>query len=1014
MIYPVPGRNGRIARTFTRHVASILATATAVLATGALAAPADADAHPGTPSATPQQTTANASIISSRAVAFGITPSIRSQMAGVIVQRSLKESEEKNENERVKLAIPGLGADAGSGLFTDPLLNLGLASSPMAMPTPSLTFLGQTGAEACNCLPPDTNGDVGPNHYVQAVNVRVSIYDKTGTRLLGSNLQSNTFFNGLPAGNSCRNSDDGDPIVLYDSLADRWMISQFEVDDVPGHQCIAISQSPDPLGAWYAYDFVMPNSNFFDYPHYGVWPDGYYLTVNQFNQAGTAFTGGGVFAFDRVKMLAGDATASYIYHDVFADDPNAGGMLPTDFDGLVPPPAGLRNRIMEFRADEFGDPLDAIRTYELVPNYAAPASSTFTIRADTPLAAFDARSPNSRNIVEQSGGTALDAIADRVMFRVGYRNLGTVAAPQNSWVNNFTVNVSGVNPTSAGTYQSAIRWFELRSTDSTSLGSVRDQGTHSSGAISGATGLNNWMGSIAQDNQGNIGLGFSQSSSTQKANIMIAGRTGSGTGAGMNEGEALFFASAGSQTSSSGRWGDYSSMSIDPVDECTFWYTQEYYAATSSGGWSTRIGKFAFPSCTPPQRGLLAADITTCGSGLPIQGADVTVAGGFFRTTNAAGQLQSNIGLAPGTYSATVSKIGLDSVTNNALVVSNGGTTTFTACLVGQPIVNADTPLVISAENAVPPNNAADPGETLTVQLPLVNTGLADTTNLVATLQANGGVTNPGAAQNYGALVAGGPSVSMPFAFTATGTCGDSITLNLALQDGASTLPSVSFPMRLGVLSVSTLLDQNFDAVAVPALPSGWTSSINGGGVAWVSTTNIPNSAPNAVFAPDVAVVGDSFLVTPTLNVPSGGGTLTFRNRYNMESTFDGVVLEISINGGAWADITAGGNNFVSGDYNATISTSYSSPIGGRRAWSGLSGGTTAAPTYITSTINLPAAAAGQPIQLRWRAASDSSVIAGGLAGVAVDNVVIDQGSYVCSAVDTDTIFKDGFDPAPL
>ncbi|MFZ1223074.1 MAG: hypothetical protein WAR01_07550, partial [Dokdonella sp.] len=197
---------------------SILVTATAVLATGALASPAGTGGNPGTPGATPEQAMANASIISSRAVAFGITPSIRSQMAGVIVQRSLKESEEKNENERVKFPIPGLGADAGSGLFTDPLLNLGLANAPMAMPTPSLTFLGQTGAEACNCLPPDTNGDVGPNHYVQSVNVRVSVYDKTGTRLLGSNLQSNTFFNGLPAGNSCRNSDDGDPIVLYDSL----------------------------------------------------------------------------------------------------------------------------------------------------------------------------------------------------------------------------------------------------------------------------------------------------------------------------------------------------------------------------------------------------------------------------------------------------------------------------------------------------------------------------------------------------------------------------------------------------------------------------------------------------------------------------------------------------------------------------------------------------------------------------------------------------------------------------
>lgn len=1001
----------RLSRILSNSLVSVVLSAGTVFSSGALAAQGDSDANFRSPAALQKSMTPAKAIISSRAVAFGSTPSIRSQMPSAINQPGLKDKEEKNENKQFKFPIPGRGADEGDGLFTDPLLNLGLADAPLAMPSPSLTFLGQTGAEACNCSPPDTNGDVGPNHYVQSVNVRVSIYDKTGTRLLGSNLQSNTFFNGLPDGNVCRTSDDGDPVVLYDSLADRWMISQFEVDDVPGHQCIAISQTPDPLGAWYAYDFVMPNDDFFDYPHYGVWPNGYYLTVNQFNQALTAFLGGGIFAFDRVKMLAGDATASYIYHDVFIDDPDAGGMLPSDLDGFVPPPAGLPNRVLEFRSDEFGDPLDAIRTYELVPDYAVPANSTFTIRADTALAAFDARSPSGRGDIEQSGGAGLDSIADRVMFRVGYRNLGTVAAPVNSWVNNFTVNVSGVNPTSAATYQAGIRWYELRSTDTSTLGTVRDQGTHSSGAISGATGLNDWMGSIAQDNQGNIGLGFSQSSSTQRANIMIAGRTGSGTGAGLNEGEAVFFAAPGSQTSTGNRWGDYSSMSVDPVDECTFWYTQEYYAATSAASWSTRIGKFTFPSCTPPPSGTLAADITTCGTGLPIPGADVFVTGGFFRTTNAAGNLQSNVILAPGTYSATVSKAGLGSVTDNALVVTNGGTTTLTACLVGQPIVNADTPLLITAENGVPANNVADPDETLTVELPLVNTGLADTINLVATLQANAGVTNPSSPQTYGAIVAGGANVSMPFTFTAAGVCGSSITLTLGLQDGANTLPSVNFPMTLGVLNISTLLDANFDSVAPPALPSGWTSTTSGSGVAWVSTTNIPSSAPNAVFAPDVATAGDSFLITPTLNVPSGGGTLTFRNRYNMESTYDGMVLEINVNGGGWTDITAGGNNFISGDYNSTISSAFSSPISGRRAWSGLSGGTGAAPAYITSTINLPVAAAGQPIQLRWRASSDISVIATGLAGVAVDNVVIDQGTYVCSAVDNDTIFKDGFEP---
>src|SRR5262249_35633905 len=186
-----------------------------------------------------------------------------------------------------------------------------------------------------------------------------------------------------------------DPIVLYDPLADRWLMSEFAIPSFPGppyHQCIAISTTADPTGTFFLYDFLMPPV-INDYPHFGVWPDGYYMTDHQFNQTGTAYVGEGMFAFDRTKMLVGDPAASFIYFDFGLVAPSAGGMLASDMDGIVPPPPGTPNLFIEFRADEFGDPIDAIRIHEFHADFANPANSTVTTRPDLPVAAFDARQP---------------------------------------------------------------------------------------------------------------------------------------------------------------------------------------------------------------------------------------------------------------------------------------------------------------------------------------------------------------------------------------------------------------------------------------------------------------------------------------------------------------------------------------------------------------------------------------------------------------------------------------------
>ena len=801
------------------------------------------------------------------------------------------EDEEINEqnDEVIKRVIPGLGAGA-SPLFLDPTIPAAKASATLrVIPAPSLTFDGINSTSGI--LPPDTVGDVGPNHYVQTTNssttaiTAVGVFDKTTGALLAPVVSMATLFSSI--GGACAANDDGDPIVHYDSFADRWLITQFVIGTEPTRQCIAISQTGDPLGAYYAYEFVMPtdgDGRLNDYPHFGVWSDAYYMTDNQFNSAGTAFEGGGIFAFDRNKMVAGDPTASYIYFDIFPIDPNAGGMLPSDADGVVPPPPGLNQLVMEYRADEFGDPLDALRIYEFVPNFVTPASSTLTVRPDLALAVFDARQPTGRGDIEQSGGANLDSLSDRLLHRLQYRNVGTLAAPQNRWTGNFGVNVSGVNPTTAGTYQIAPRWFILQSTG-TALPTVLDQGTHAPDAGNGATGSNRWMASSALDNQGNLAIGFSRSSTTLRADIMIAGRLASDAPGSLVQGETIMFAAAGSQTSTSNRWGDYSSMNVDPVDDCTFWYTQEYYSATSGANWRTRIGKFVYPSCVAPAKGTVQVNVTNCGSGAPIQGATVAMTGGFVNSTTAGGTLVSNFMAGPGTYTVTSGKTGFLSLAGSTApaVVTNGGTTTVNVCLTGAAAVSPGMASVVT-ESCTPSNSVLDPGETVTMSLCVLNSGTADTTAAtVGTLQATGGVLTPSAPQNYGAIVSGGPAVCRNFTFTVDPglTCGGSVTATLQIQDGATNLGNVTYDLITGTLTgpvVTTTFSYTGPALPIPDAAAGVNANLTVSGIAagsQVTDVNFTfdtggactNSVGNANAGLDHTWVGDVVL---TITAPTG------------------------------------------------------------------------------------------------------------------------------------------------
>ena len=328
----------------------------------------------------------------------------------------------------------------------------------------------------------------------------------------------------------------------------------------------------------------------------------------------------------------------------------------------------------------------------------------------------------------------------------------------------------------------------------------------------------------------------------------------------------------------------------------------------------------------------------------------------------------------------------------------------------GNPVLQAGAPAGPTAESCSPPNNAVDPGETVTMNLPINNSGISATNNLVATLQSSGGVTPITTSQNYGAIAANG-SGTRAFQFTAAGTCGNAITATLQLQDGATNYGNIAYTIQLGAAGGGTTTTpvQNFDGVSAPALPTGWTAMVASGSMApWATNTSSPDTVPNSVSAATVASVSDNRLTSPSVNIPSLAPQLSFRHRWNLENGYDGGILEVSINGGAFVDVIAAGGSFASGGYNGTIDSKFGSPIAGANAWTGAFDS-----AYTTTLVNLPPSAAGQQAQFRWRLACDSSISVAG-AVWRVDTINLLSASYVCSNCSAAPAITNGPPPSPV
>ena len=734
-------------------------------------------------------------------------------------QKRERQEAEKNPSNR-KRVRPAID-EKKTGAFRDPAINnakhaareLDVATSPIQNFDGPDADTGQP-LYGTRFAPPDTNAAVGPNHVVISTNMGTRVYDKAGNPLTAQFLMSD-LFPAIP--NATR--DDGDPIVLYDQLADRWLITQFNTFfDASNrmHQHIAISKTGDPTGAYFAYDFPLAPGRFVDYPHFGVWPDAYYMASNDFTAPGVnPFLGAGFYAFERDKLLAGDPTAKVVIINSATN--NDGGFLPTNLQGYTTPPVGTPNLFIEFFADEFGAGSDFLRAFEFRPNFTTPASSTLTQLTDIPVAAFDARS----NFVQQpGGGQNLDEIADRLMHPLNFRVL---AGGVQSYVLNFTVNVSGVNPTSSTTYQAGVRWTELRRNAGTGAITINQQATYAPGSGSG-TGRDLWMASVAQDGEGNIALAANASApgptpAALNPTAIYTGRLASDPPNTLPQGEvdALSAVTRGVQTNTANRWGDYSSLFVDPADECTFWGAFEYVdSPTATFDWNTRIFSFKVnPTCVTPPRGTFSGTITNCANGQPIQDAIVETPDGFFRATIANGTY-SAITAAPGTYTVNVSKPGFLPATA-MVTVSDGGNAVLNVCLQPTAII-ASAGATIVAESCTPPNGALDPNETVTLSFCVQNTGQSNTTNLVGTLQATGGVTAPSGPQNYGVVVASGTPVCRDFTFTVDPmlACGGTVTATLQLQDGATNLGTVTYTFTLGVAGSPMTISYAGSAVPIP------------------------------------------------------------------------------------------------------------------------------------------------------------------------------------------------------
>ena len=751
-------------------------------------------------------------------------------------------------------------------------------------------FSGPAGTFSVNSAPPDTNGDVGPNHFVQVVNSELAIFNKSGTAVYGP-VPINTLWSGF--GGGCQTNNDGDPTVVYDPIADRWVISQFSVSTTPYLQCVAVSQTPDPTGAYYRYSFSY-GTGFNDYPKMGVWPDAYYITFNMFTN-GSTFAGAKVCAYDRAKMLTGQPATQQCFNTTTS----YGGLLPADLDGARQPPAGSPNYVLGL-----GTSTNDLAFWKFHVDWTTPANSTFTGPTTLTVATYAAACGASGTCVPQSGTTQkLDSLSDRLMLRLAYRNFGDHEALV---VNHSVTAGSGVG----------VRWYELR-LDAGHNPSIFQQGTYAPDSNY------RWMGSIAMDQAGNMALGFSVSGTGIHPQIHYTGRLAADAAGTMTQGEGSFIDGAGSQTGSNlSRWGDYSSMTVDPVDDCTFWYTTEYIPSNGAFNWKTRIGSFKFPGCgggvsndfsisanpttvTVTTGGNGSTSISTAVTSGSAQTVNLSVSGlpsgasAAFNpasvTSGGSSTLTLNSGTAAtGTYSLTVTGTGTSATQSTSVT------------FVINPVISNDFSIGAAPASLILAQGSSGTSTISTA----VTSGAAGAVNLVA----SGCPTGATCTLNPTSVTAGGSSTLTVNAGTAAAA---TYTVTVTGTEGAAT-HSASVGVTVTATGGGGIVNGDFETGSL----SGWTTV----GTAVVVSSGAHGGTYAARVGGTSPTNGDSS-ISQTFTAPAGSGQLTFwyKNtcpdtvtydwatatlKDNTAGTTTTMLPKVCTNTGAWvqnsANVTAG------------------------------------------------------------------------------------------------------------
>ncbi len=744
-----------------------------------------------------------------------------------------------------------------------------------------------TGGQAGAGWPPDVNGDVGPNHYIEAVNDAFAIYSKTGTRLAA--FTENSLWSGAATGTPCDSHNNGDPVVLHDGLADRWILTDFAFafdgsgnPVAPFYECIAVSKTGDPVsGCWWLYAVRMdpgtagtpPNGTLNDYPKFGLWTDCLYMAANEFTMPAGSFAGVAFASFSRTALFSGaPLTGGNSALGFIANTTDPFTMIPANLLGTAPgslPPAGTPEYFVSESQTVF-----AFEVRKFTPGSGCGAGGVLSAPTNVSQASYN----GSGTRVPQPGTTVtLDTLFDRLMQKVQYRKIGS---SESLWV---------VHDTQPSGSTNRPQWAQIDVTGGiVSTTPVQQQ------MYAPDTTLHRWMASLAVDSQGNMALGYSRGNATNNPSIYYAGRLASDPLNTLPQTEVALIDGSAAQSNNCGgnpctRWGDYTAMSIDPADDCTFWYINEYYDTATNGAngrWHTRIGSFKFPSCTPvgaPTKLAFAQQPGNTAAGAVITPA-VTVqvqdASGNLVTSSSA-SITIAIGNNPGgsTLGGTVTVNAVNGVaTFNNLTLDKVGTgytlTAASAGLTGATsnafniTPGAATKLVFTAQPPASSQSGAAFGATVTVQDAAGNTVTGSSASISLTL--SGGT--PGATLSGTTTLNATNGVAV-FSGLSVDKVGSGYQLNAA-SSGLTGAASSAFAITPGAAT----------KLAFTAQPPASSQS----GAAFGATVTVQDAFGNTV-------TGSSASISLTLTGGTPGATLsgtTTLNATNGVAVFSGLSVD--------------------------------------------------------------------------------------------------------------------------